>query len=131
MVAQLITTFRGRPRAYHKWSDDERKAYHRKRHLWQFYKMTPEEYEELLGWQEGVCCICGGTNPSGKRLAVDHDHSTSETRNLLCSSCNKGLGLFKDDPELLENATLYLRAWKESFDAVPGGDGEVREGEAT
>jgi hypothetical protein len=113
-----VSSFRGRPRHYHKWSDEKRKAHHRKCHLWQNYKMTPEEYDEILGWQKGVCCICGGTNPSGKRLAVDHDHVTGQRRNLLCASCNKGLGLFKDDPELLENAMLYMQAWKEDEDAI-------------
>lgn len=108
-----VPTFAGRPRAYHSWLPERRHEYHRAAHLRQHYGMTIAEYDEILKWQDGVCVICGGTNPSGKRLAVDHDHETKENRNLLCASCNKGLGLFKDDPTLLENALLYLRAWKE------------------
>lgn len=113
-----MPSFKGRPRYYHKWSDERRKEYHRQAHLKQFYKMTIAEYDEILSWQSGVCCICGNTNPSGKRLAVDHDHKTGQIRNLLCSSCNKGLGLFKDDPTLLENAMLYIKAWQEEPNAI-------------
>jgi hypothetical protein len=31
-----------------------------------------------------------------------------EVRGLLCSSCNHGLGLFKDSPKLLTKAIKYL-----------------------
>lgn len=44
-----------------------------------------------------------------KRLAVDHCHKTKKIRGLLCDNCNKGLGLFKDKPELLNSASEYLR----------------------
>ena len=43
------------------------------------------------------------------RLAVDHCHVKGSVRKLLCKSCNNGLGLFKDNPELLEKAADYLR----------------------
>ena len=50
------------------------------------------------------CVICGNTG----KLVVDHDHTTGAVRGMLCSSCNLGLGKFKDDPELLEYARIYL-----------------------
>lgn len=82
------------------------------------YGITSQEYFELLDRQNGVCAICGKTNPSGRRLSVDHDHfccaSTKSCgkciRGLLCELCNRGLGNFKDDPLLLENAINYLHA---------------------
>lgn len=52
-----------------------------------------------------ICVICG----SNENLTVDHDHSTGMVRGALCNNCNLGLGHFKDDPELLELAALYLR----------------------
>jgi hypothetical protein len=54
--------------------------------------------------QDEECVICG--LPSE---VVDHDHKTGRIRGALCHRCNMGLGHFKDDPELLEFAAMYLR----------------------
>ena len=43
-----------------------------------------------------------------KELAIDHCHTTRKARGLLCSRCNTALGLFKDDPGVIENALIYL-----------------------
>lgn len=52
------------------------------------------------------CVICGNE----ETLVVDHDHSTGKIRGLLCNHCNRGLGHFRDDPQLLEFAAQYLNA---------------------
>jgi hypothetical protein len=46
----------------------------------------------------------------GDCFKVDHDHVTGAVRALLCHGCNIGIGLFRDDPGLLEDAASYLRA---------------------
>ncbi len=72
------------------------------------YDMTPESYAVLLEKQGGVCAICLGVCSMGRRLSVDHDHSTGKVRGLLCGGCNVGIGRFKDDPALLRAAITYL-----------------------
>lgn len=52
------------------------------------------------------CIICGETQQI--QLAIDHDHATGRVRGALCTRCNLGLGHFRDDPDLLQFAALYL-----------------------
>lgn len=74
------------------------------------YNLSPEVYEEMLAAQGGGCAICATENPwaRSKRFAVDHDHKTGLVRSLLCHPCNRGLGTFSDDAELLRRAAKYL-----------------------
>lgn len=72
------------------------------------FGITLEQYKELHDSQAGKCGICGEAEVSGRQLAVDHDHSTGAIRALLCTTCNTGLGQFKDNPHLLRLAAAYL-----------------------
>lgn len=77
------------------------------------FHVTTEQYDQMLLSQNGVCKICGGLNKSLKRLAIDHCHESHskgiiKIRGLLCSNCNVSLGGFKDSPDLLRKAILYL-----------------------
>lgn len=62
---------------------------------------------ELYASQAGLCAICG-KEPEDRRLAMDHCHATGRVRGLLCMHCNVGLGMFKDNKEVLEKAIAYL-----------------------
>jgi len=53
------------------------------------------------------CVICG----SAEKLVVDHCHTTHQIRGMLCNHCNRGLGHFRDDPQLLEFARIYLLSY--------------------
>jgi hypothetical protein len=66
------------------------------------------EYDAMFSEQNGGCAICGKPRDKHFRLAVDHDHATGEIRGLLCADCNRGLGLFADNPERLRKAADYL-----------------------
>lgn len=70
------------------------------------FGITLETYKQLVIAQAGLCLICGKTEK--RRLAVDHDHVSGKVRGLLCGNCNRGLGLFKDNPRLLANAIAYI-----------------------
>lgn len=74
------------------------------------YGITLDEFEQRLAEQGAVCAICGSIEVSEgrSRLSVDHCHATGKVRGLLCSPCNKGLGSFRDKPELLRIAATYL-----------------------
>jgi len=74
------------------------------------YGITGEEYAALLADQGGVCYICGGKSGK-KRLAVDHDHKTGETRGLLCKRCNRMLGYYRDNADTFQRAAIYLRSY--------------------
>ncbi len=80
---------------------DPKKA--RLNHVKHKYNLSPEKYEEMVQ-ATPHCPICGSEEP----LVVDHDHSTSEVRGLICNSCNLVLGWAKDNTEILENAIAYL-----------------------
>lgn len=86
----------------------------RERHLKHCYNMTLEQYNKMFEAQKGLCAICQKQEttlgPSGKikSLVVDHDHKTGKTRELLCTSCNKGLGMFNDNKDMLELALRYI-----------------------
>jgi hypothetical protein len=41
-------------------------------------------------------------------LTVDHNHETGSFRGWLCLHCNKGIGCFEDNIELMEMAIKYL-----------------------
>jgi hypothetical protein len=65
--------------------------------------------------QGSECEICGrtenGTTKTGsqRRMHLDHDHATGEFRGWLCNACNTGIGMFRDNPDLLRAAIGYLR----------------------
>lgn len=75
------------------------------------YGISPEKYDEMFNAQGGRCAICGGSDSGDSRfdtLHIDHDHETSTVRGLLCGRCNRGVGMFQDDPDRLLAASAYL-----------------------
>jgi len=77
------------------------------------YGIIYKDYTAMLESQDSKCAICGGegfcmAKHHKLKLVVDHCHDTGEVRGLLCHNCNRGLGLFKDDEEVLRKAIDYL-----------------------
>ena len=90
-------------------------AHYIKHRKWHSRGVDADRYQEMLKEQGGVCAICGKPEratdkASGKikDLAIDHCHATGEVRALLCSNCNRALGLFNDDPAMLAKARSYV-----------------------
>ena len=73
------------------------------------YGISKEDFYLLLEKQNYSCAICNTTTPGGRGdWHVDHNHDTGKIRGLLCHCCNTGLGLFKDNVDLLDKAKEYL-----------------------
>lgn len=81
------------------------------------YKITIDQYNILSEIQGGVCAICkkpetmrfSKKSPLTRPLGVDHCHTTSKVRGLLCSRCNSGIGHLHDNIDLLQSAIEYLK----------------------
>jgi hypothetical protein len=87
----------------------ENKEYHRKYSLKRLYNIDPYEYKFKLECQLGGCAICKLPFNEERKVAVDHDHTTGQTRDLLCYRCNNILGLCNDNELLLSYAVDYLK----------------------
>src|ERR1035437_9724474 len=71
--------------------------------------ITVEEFEAKVLVQGGRCGICGTDTPGGRGTwKIDPCHTTKKIRQLLCHRCNIGIGMFKDDPDVLRRAARYL-----------------------
>lgn len=83
--------------------------------------MPREEFERRGTAQDWRCMICGREpEPDPRRknldptpyLHVDHDHASGRTRDLLCSDCNLGIGMFHEDPDAMLRAIDYVVMWR-------------------
>lgn len=89
------------------------RAYSRKRVI-ERHGLTIKEYAQMLARQDYRCYACGYT--SDESLHIDHDHSCCPgpygcrrcVRGLLCSHCNRILGLAGDRPDTLLKLASYL-----------------------
>ena len=101
-----------RHREYHRdYERDNRSKMGHPQEIRQDYGITIDQYNEMFSKQNGCCGICGkhqSNEEMGRRLAVDHCHTTKKVRGLLCRKCNTALGLFRDNPELIQKALSYL-----------------------
>lgn len=106
-------------REWHRKSRAANKDYYLEQDLRKKYGVTLEWHREKLSKQNGVCAICKQPETTVIRnkviaMPVDHDHNTGRARGLLCTKCNRGLGLFRDDKEILKSAVQYLETNGES-----------------
>lgn len=105
--------YAGRWRKYRKTYKENNPETYRRSQLKQALKkkfgITIPEYENMLKTQNYCCAICGIHEDDHRtRLVVDHCHKTGKVRELLCSNCNTGIGLLKEDIRNLEKSITYL-----------------------
>ena len=76
------------------------------------YKLGEGEYQRMLDDQGYICAICDKLLLDDKNTHIDHDHKTGRVRAILCTNCNIGLGMFKDDPAVLKRAVGYVHTYE-------------------
>lgn len=71
--------------------------------------LTPEQWESIFDKQGRRCAICKSSDPyHAHGWNTDHCHKTKKVRFILCAHCNRGLGAFRDDPNLMRRAADML-----------------------
>jgi len=89
------------------------------------FKISIEQFTEMLAAQGNCCLVCKTTTPGGayNQWHVDHDHSCCGQENrkktcgncirgILCSNCNLALGTAKDSSMILRALADYLDAYE-------------------
>lgn len=87
------------------WKRANRERRNLQERLWKL-GISAEEYNKLMESANGRCQIC---DKETDILCIDHCHSSSRIRGMLCVNCNHGLGKFGDDPNNLQAAIRYLQ----------------------
>jgi len=89
------------------------------------YDLTMDSYLAMYAEQDGKCAICrtpaekqGCGFPFPDVLVIDHCHDNGHVRGLLCQSCNRSMGMFKDDAVVLRKAADYLDKDKDRENAT-------------
>lgn len=96
-------------------SDDCTRTAKSLREAYRRYGITMEQYRAMWLRQNGVCAICSKPELTERNrlLTIDHDHDTGQVRALLCSHCNRAIGLLRDDPDVIAAAAAYVFAHKQ------------------
>jgi hypothetical protein len=94
------------------WTPERRQAALEKRRK-KIYGLEESDVRAIIAAQKQVCAIChqpfAVKSPRWPEGVIDHCHYTGQVRGVLCSPCNLILGHAKDNPDVIENAALYLR----------------------
>lgn len=75
------------------------------------YGIDMREYRRMWLKQAGVCAVCRlpERTERNRLLTVDHDHVSGHVRGLLCSQCNRAIGMLQDDPKVIAAAAAYVK----------------------
>ena len=93
----------------HEWAKrlpQETKAKYRRTSHAKSYGLTLEAMNNYF--QDASCGICNSKGTEKNILVLDHCHSTGKIRGVLCNNCNRALGLFRDNTDILESAIKWL-----------------------
>lgn len=91
-------------------------------HLRRTYKLTPEQYNQMLVNQNNNCLMCDKPLDLTINNPVDHDHKCCEggkscgkcVRGILHDRCNRMLEYIEHYPELIDPAKVYLAKYSKA-----------------
>lgn len=84
-------------------------SYGREVYRYSRHGLTKDQFNQMLENQAHKCLIC--ETDIDKTSHIDHCHGTGKIRGILCGKCNKGLGQFEDNIELMKKAIKYLEIY--------------------
>jgi len=87
------------------------------------FGISAEEYDSKRS-SVTRCAICETEEPGKRGWVLDHCHSSGDVREFLCTQCNTGLGLFKDDPDRLLAAAMYIMRHQKTLEKLLPGMAE-------
>lgn len=89
------------------------------RQMYSKYGITTDKVKQMLIDQNNTCKVCFSNikylsrfNKRNESACIDHCHKTGKVRGLLCSNCNRALGLLKDNESIMLRAYNYLVQYK-------------------
>lgn len=83
--------------------------FNRRKDIWKLYRIRMEDFDKMYQEQNAKCKICYEDIPyRGRKIAVDHCHTTGKVRGILCHHCNVGIGHLQEDIKILQKAIDYL-----------------------
>ena len=102
--------------ANNKWRKENLLRYRqveRSRRIENKYGLSQISLKDLWITQNKSCAICRRpislrSDNKAEKIHIDHCHVSGVVRGLLCLTCNTGIGMLNDSPDLLEAAKQYL-----------------------
>jgi hypothetical protein len=76
------------------------------------YGVAQGWFDKTFAEQGFVCSVCLSSDWGKNGPHIDHDHGTGVVRGILCHRCNVGMGLFKDNIDVMKRAIRYLERYK-------------------
>ena len=79
------------------------------------YGTNSKYYYDKLKEQNNSCAICKkefDDSTTYRQINMDHNHKTNKVRGILCSPCNRALGLLKENKTIIINMIKYIEHYE-------------------
>jgi Zn finger protein HypA/HybF involved in hydrogenase expression len=84
--------------------------YDRRRNIEKTFGISLEEYDKYF--EDASCGMCGRKDS----LVLDHNHEPRYIRGVLCSTCNSGIGLLRDNKELCLRGVEWIEKGEKEYE---------------